>query len=119
MRRIATLLAAVGALMLLPAAQAFGFGTLTVNIEGTGSGEFNSTAGYEGSGFLSGEPPIVCKYSSPGPKTGTCETELQEAEPGFYAIAGNILPSPGSEVTDVILEEGAAISDDLASHEHR
>jgi hypothetical protein len=83
--------------MLVPAAQAFAFGTLKVTIAGTGSGEVTSVGGYEETGLYEGAPPIAC--SGP-PATGTCETELEEfeeVEPGYQAIVFHTKAAPGSE----------------------
>jgi hypothetical protein len=69
-RRLTILLAAVGALMLIPAAQAFANEPLTVNISGTGAGKVivpPEICCYRGS------PEIKCEYKSPGPATGTCK----------------------------------------------
>ncbi|HEX5376300.1 MAG TPA: hypothetical protein VFW48_09075, partial [Solirubrobacterales bacterium] len=64
MRRLTILLAAVGALMLVPAAQAFANGTVTVDIAGNGSGEVSSVGGLgvmggygEYGNALEGTPP--------------------------------------------------------------
>jgi hypothetical protein len=75
------LLAAVGAMLLVPAANAFANGTVTVNIKGSASGKISSVGGFEGSGSGEGSPPIEC--SGP-PSSGTCSTELvkEEIEPG-------------------------------------
>ncbi len=92
MRRLTILLAALAALMLVPAASALANGTFTVHVEGNGSGE---VVPYEEYG-MPGEPPIACKYTSPGPATGTCKTELS-GEPGFEGIWFQALAAPGSE----------------------
>jgi hypothetical protein len=106
-RRITILLAALGALLLVPASQALGAGTLTINavgIEG-GLGEVSSVGGLEGSGFYEGEPPIGCKAPE---STGTCETELVEVEfePGLEAIAAHIEAGPGSTFAGWEVNEG-------------
>jgi len=100
-RRIAILLAAVGALLLVPAASAFAE-TVTVEIGGTGEGEVNSTEGLHAYDEIyppvyTGEPPIECSYASPGPQTGTCENELEDLEEGFSATELWETPAPGSE----------------------
>ncbi|MGB7684772.1 MAG: hypothetical protein WBL45_03225, partial [Solirubrobacterales bacterium] len=51
-------------------------GAATVIIEGGGSGEVTSIPGN-----FEGNPPIACDYESPGPATGTCETELGSEGP--------------------------------------
>ena len=106
MRRLTILLAAVGALLLVPAAQAFANGTIKVNIEGSGSGEVSSVGGYLKSGFWEGSPPLECHGP---PATGTCETELveEEEEPGLEAIAlSEYFGDSGSELVALIVEEG-------------
>jgi len=94
------LLAALAAVMLVPAAQALAHGTVTVHIEGTGSGELSSVGGLEGSGFYEGSPPIECDYASPGPASGTCTTELveEEIQPGVEGLQVNALVAPGSKL---------------------
>ena len=120
MRRLTILLAALGALLLLPAAQAFATGTATVHIAGEGSGEVNGVGGYhfrnlggeeEASGiYEGGPPPIECSYISPGPETGVCETSLaQEEEEGPQGIAVRALPKPGFELAGFEVE-GASIA---------
>ncbi len=115
--RLTILLATVAAFMLVPAAQAFAEGGLTVHVAGTGSGEVSSVGG--ASGFKSeeleflkafgnaweGEPPIEC--SGP-PATGLCETEMveEEALPGISGIALHAEADPGSEFVGSIEEEG-------------
>ena len=85
--RLFLLLATAAAFLVVPAAQAMANGTMFVDIEGTGSGEVSSVGGIEG--FWEGTPPIECKYVSPGPPTGVCETEMLELSvatcsgPGF------------------------------------
>jgi hypothetical protein len=98
----------VAAFLLVPAAQAFANGTMTVFIEGSGSGEVSSVGGYFG--FFEGEPKIECSYTSPGPETGTCETELEEEviQPGLQTIALNETPAPGSEFVEWVVEPPAA-----------
>ena len=104
MRRITILLATAAALLLVPAAQALANGTLTVNIEGTGSGEVSSTSGFEG--FYKGNPPIECTYESPGPAEGTCEDELSNEGEGIEGVFLNATPAPGSEFAGWVVEEG-------------
>jgi len=109
-RRIAILLAAVGALLLLPAAQAFANGTATVQIVGTGNGEVGSNAEFDpvpfGAGEFSGTPPIECSYTAPGPATGTCENELTNFEEEFELIALAAKAGPGSEFVSWLILEG-------------
>ena len=121
MRRLTILLAAVGALLLVPAAAAFA-STATVEISGTGSGELSSVggqpfeAGGEGSGEFEGNPPIECSYASPGPQTGVCSTTIDaqggeyeeyfEEEEGLRLITVKASPAPGSEFTGFTVEEG-------------
>ena len=105
MRRLTILLAAMGALLLLPAAQAFANGTLTVSIAGTGSGEVSSAGGYYELGFWEGSPAIEC--TGP-PATGVCENELEEyeEEPGIEAVALHAITAAGSEFAGWEVTEG-------------
>src|SRR5262245_39953616 len=90
------LLAALAALMLVPAAQAFAEGGLTVHVAGTGSGEVSSVEGVSGfkgeeleffkafGNAYEGAPPIEC--SGP-PAEGICEAEMvedEELQPGSF-----------------------------------
>ncbi len=117
MRRLTILLAALAALMLVPAAQAFAEGSLTVHVAGTGSGEVSSAGGMSGfkgeevehlkkfGNAFEGEPPIEC--SGP-PAEGVCEGEMVEDEevlPGSY-LALHAEPAPGSEFVEYVVEEG-------------
>jgi IPT/TIG domain/Divergent InlB B-repeat domain/PASTA domain len=65
-------------------------GTGSVIIEGGGNGEVVSSpeSGFEGS------PPIACDYESPGPPTGTCETELTSGS-GVFGLILEAKPDPG------------------------
>jgi len=106
------LLATVGALLLVPAGQAFANGTMTIDIQGIegGSGSVSSVGGYTGEGLWEGSPPIEC--SGP-PASGTCSTELveEEEEPGFEAIAfEGIVADPGSKLVAIEIEEGFDIA---------
>jgi hypothetical protein len=78
-RRLTILLATVGALLLVPAAQAFATAPVTIHIKGSGSGEVSSTSNEEEEEILPGEPLIECNYESPGPATGTCNDEASVA----------------------------------------
>jgi hypothetical protein len=78
-RRLTILLATVGALLLVPAAQAFANAPVTIHIKGSGSGEVSSTSVEEEENVLPGEPLIECNYESPGPATGTCNDEASLA----------------------------------------
>ncbi len=119
MKRLTILLATIGALMLVPAAQAFGAGEGIVAIEGTGAGEVSSVGGFceplePECGAFAGEsegfPPIECHYSSPGPATGTCSNEVEEFEGTGY-LAVHAVADPGSEFTGYTIEEGAGFSE--------
>jgi List-Bact-rpt repeat protein/PASTA domain-containing protein len=103
--RVALPVAFMAAFLLVPAAQAAANGTLTVHLEGSGSGEVSSVGGYAGGGIWEGDPPIEC--SGP-PEDGTCETELVEepSEPGLEAISLHWSADPGSEVAAVVVNEG-------------
>jgi hypothetical protein len=86
----------VAAFLLVPTAQALAAATVTVNIEGSGSGEVNSAGGFEGSELFAGEPPIKCIYASPGPATGVCEDEASTAFE-FEGVVPTEFPAAGSE----------------------
>ena len=96
MRRLTILLAALAALMLVPAAQAFAAPTVSVTIEGNGAGEVSSVGGFEGSGLIEGEPPIECTYVSPGPAEGECESEAT-AYSGVEGVVLHEIAAEGSE----------------------
>ena len=106
MRRLTILLAAVGALMLLPAAQAFGAVNTTINITGSGSGEVISIGSGE---FFTEEanPPVACKYNGTS-TSGTCETEAKESfeESGYYNIYLEAVAAPGSSLVGWSVQKG-------------
>ncbi len=83
MKRLTILLAALGALLLVPVAGASAAINTHVVISGTGSGTV------VGVSPLDGTPPVNCAYTSPGPQTGVCDTEAKEFEesglPGEHA----------------------------------
>ena len=110
MKRTTILLAALAALMLVPAAQAFANGTATVIIAGEGSGEASSVGGFSGTGFYEGSPaPIECH--SPEPGEGTCAAEMEEvsfAEPGVEAVGLHQVAESGSEFVEWYVAEGTA-----------
>ena len=108
MRRITILLAAMAALMLVPAAQAFANHTLTVNVEGTGAGEVSSVGGWEeNGGIFEGTTPIECSYEFPFAPEGNCEEEMEELEPGFEGIYLHPIPAEGSEFAGWTVEAGS------------
>jgi Divergent InlB B-repeat domain len=118
-RRLTILLAALGALLLLPAAQALASGNAYVNIVGKGSGGVSSVGGVaafeseeefwneyfdEFGNIYEGSPPIECTYP---PQAGTCETPLVEDVEGIQSIALRAIPAPGSEFRGWTVEEGS------------
>jgi len=104
-RRITILLAALGALMLVPAASAFAAGTMTVIPAGGGSGEVDSTTGSGGSGFLVGEPPVECAYDGETEEaTGECGPLEMAAEGGVEGIGLRQTAALGSEFTGWLVE---------------
>jgi uncharacterized protein (DUF2141 family) len=100
---LALLAAFVAAFLLIPAAQAAANGTMTVHLEGSGSGEVSSVGGFLKQGGFEGNPPIEC--SGP-PESGTCETELESDGEGSEAISLHWSADPGSEVALLEVNEG-------------
>ena len=98
MKRLTILLAAMAALMLVPAAQAFAEINTKINIVGSGSGEVISTGSGEFNEFEA-NPPLSCSYNGAS-TSGVCETESLETEEesGYYSIALQALPAMGSEL---------------------
>ncbi len=105
MRRLTILLAAVGALMLVPAAQAFAEGTATIHIAGNGNGEVRSSTAEPLEAVMT-EPPIACEYVTPGPETGTCSGEM--IGEGFGVSYNEAIAAPGSEFIGWVVEENSA-----------
>jgi hypothetical protein len=101
----------VAALLLVPTAQAFANGHVTILIEGTGGGEVFSPA----EDPFPGNPPVECTYASPGPVTGVCETELS-GEEEFQALSVEAAPAAGSELTTWVVE-GAAFTGNYCATE--
>lgn len=105
-KKLVLLLATAAVLLLAPTAQAFA-ANVTVEIEGEGSGEVNST----GALFVpEPTPPIACAYTAPGPETGVCDAEMADlGGPKGVALVAN--PAPGSELTAWIVsgaDEGSS-----------
>jgi len=115
-RRLTILLAALGALLLVPAAQALATGTVTVKIIGDGSGEVSSAEGLhayvqeennvEKEEVFIGTPAIEC--SGP-PAAGTCTNEMEEEEAQIgaeepSAVALIAIPNAGSQVVNWTVE---------------
>ncbi len=90
MRRITILLAALGALMLVPVAAASAANDSHIVISGNGAGEVVGFAGAEG-----GAPHVECTYASPGPQAGVCDTEAQVSGP-FKGLSVKEQAAPGS-----------------------
>lgn len=96
-KKLIMLFATVCMFLLVPTAQAFA-AEVTVEIEGTGSGEIVSGGG----GFIpQSAPPIKCEYVSPGPETGTCGAAMGELPGGggLFGVELLSIPAPGSELT--------------------
>ena len=103
MRRITILLAALAALMLVPAVAAQAYvniygGNLKLNITGTGSGEVTSLGPGSGEYALSGNPAMACVHNGIG--TTVCENEPEETEEEeeFYGEILTAHPAEGSEL---------------------
>jgi Divergent InlB B-repeat domain len=121
-RRITILLAALGALLLIPATQAFAGGTANVTIEGHGAGEVSSVGGvgafesgnpeftelFESFGpAAEGSPPIQCSYP---PQAGTCEAPVTLDEAlEVEGVALHAVAAPGSEFAGWTVEEIGAV----------
>jgi len=102
-RRIAILLAAVGALLLIPAAQAFAEPSMKVNITGSGEGEVTSGLEEE---YGVGSPPIACSYNGTS-TSGVCENAPEEPEiPGFATEGLVAHPAAGSEFSSWTIQKG-------------
>jgi hypothetical protein len=87
------LLAAVGALLVAPAAHAAtGVEPVKVILNGTGAGKAFIGVG----GQYRGSPEIKCEYKSPGPQTGICETTMSNEGEGWEQVFLLIEPAPGS-----------------------
>jgi len=71
---IALLLATAAAFLLVPAAQAFANGTMTVVASGAGSGEVESVGG-NALGFFEGTPPLQCHWNGTEFNRGTSPSE--------------------------------------------
>jgi hypothetical protein len=99
MKRISVFVAIVAAVFLVaPAGQAFATAPVTINIEGSGSGEVSSSSGTEEENILPGEPPIECSYVSPGPATGICNDNASVAIETYEGIDVFSHPAAGSEL---------------------
>ncbi|HEX7244501.1 MAG TPA: hypothetical protein VF245_02920 [Solirubrobacterales bacterium] len=102
MRRLTILLAALAALMLVPAASAFAAPSFNLNVLGTGSGEVTSV---EEEPYVPGEPAIECKYNGTS-TSGVCENEPEEITSNAYGIELLATPAPGSEIADWTIQKG-------------
>ncbi len=102
--RLTILLATVAAFLLVPVAQAFANGTMTVNVEGSGNGKVSSAGGFGGQ--YEGTPPIECSYKTPGPATGVCVDEMSNEGEGFESTVLFATADPGSELAGWVVEEG-------------
>jgi IPT/TIG domain-containing protein/PASTA domain-containing protein/List-Bact-rpt repeat protein len=86
-----------------------GNGTLTVEFEGSGSGEVatSGSSGNELARFWSTEPDISCTYDG-STSAGTCTNSL--AAHGFEAEVVKAIPAPGSEFVEWNVVEGVPAS---------
>ncbi|MFL5901054.1 MAG: InlB B-repeat-containing protein [Solirubrobacterales bacterium] len=99
MRRLIILLAALGALLVAPAAHAApGVEPVKVTLNGTGAGKAFIPPGLE---FYAGSPEIKCTYASPGPQAGVCETKMSNEGAGWEQVFIQFEASPGSKLTSV------------------
>jgi hypothetical protein len=113
-RRLTILLAALGALLLVPAAQAFAHPTVKVNVEG--GGQVSSVGGehflWEGKDLYEGEPAIECHNPSQG--GDVCETELEEVEswePELAEIVLHEIPAAGYKFAGWLNESDPGIEE--------
>jgi Divergent InlB B-repeat domain len=99
-KRLTILLAAIGALMLVPAAQAFANETLKVEIEGNGE-----VISFSEFGFYLGTPPINCH--NPSQEGDVCENEMEEFEgEGYEGVNLKETPAEGWEFVEWVTLEG-------------
>jgi hypothetical protein len=92
------LLATVAALLLIPAAsQALANEPVKVVLTGSGAGK----AYIDPTFTYSGSPKIACTYTSPGPQTGVCETEMTNLGEGYEQVYISFEASPGSKLTSL------------------
>jgi hypothetical protein len=99
--RLLLLIVAAAALLLVPAAAANAAINSHVTIDGTGSGSVIPIPGEE---ELAGNPEIECHYESPGPQTGTCDTEA--VGEGLKGIKVTWEAAPNSKFVEWTVEKG-------------
>jgi len=96
-RRIAILLVALGALLLVPASQAFASAKTVVNVTGSGKGEVVSENKMAGGTAGTGSPPIACAYNGVS-ASGICEnTPDNPFVPTYYVTWLTAKSAAGSE----------------------
>lgn len=102
--RFGLLLACATVFLLVPTAMASA-ATGAVEIEGSGSGEVIPIPGEE---EAAGSPEINCKYTSPGPVTGTCTTTAFSEE-GINVLKVRGIAAPGSSLAEWKVVKGSVL----------
>ena len=91
--RLLLLAVVAAAFLLVPAAQAFAAHTVTLKIEGSGSGEVVPIgATYQGT------PPINCTYTAPGPEAGDCVVEMSDEGEEYEQVLMKAIAAPGCRI---------------------
>ncbi len=118
MRRLTILLAAVGALMLIPAAQALA-GNVIVTVAGEGNGKVTGATGYGGGEGYKTSPPVECSYAGATETTsGACSAPLfLDEEEGAEGVGLKAIPAMGSELSGWEVEAGTAYAGGCAGVE--
>ncbi len=107
--RLTLFLATAAAFLLISAAPAFANPTMKVNILGFGGGGGEVTSKETAIG-IPGEPPIECNLPvGASEPEGVCETEMDEVEPGVYAINLEHSAGPNSEFLFWEVASGTAV----------
>jgi len=112
-KRITILLAALGALLLVPVAAASAANDVHIKIEGTGAG---TVVGLGTEGEDGTTPLVNCSYASPGPTTGACDVEHGLFFGEFPLAQVEAQPAPGSAFAWTV-EEGFGIGGGCSEEE--
>ena len=110
--RLIVLAALSAAFLLVPAAQALAAESVTVTVEGSGSGEVSSVGGYDliepgtAPGAYEGTPPIECAFTAPATTTGNCVSELDDKAKASKASFSPPSPPPAPNSSNSSLKKG-------------